>query len=155
MTNYPRRRTGQSARSRRLEANELVADDSRAVLDETVQEKALQLAMVDMAHRLGYMCHHIYDSRLAAGGRRKDGTTPVTKGFPDWVLAHHGWRKGERSRVLVVELKKETEQPTTAQREWLTVLAAAGIEVHVWRPSDWSNGTIERVLMAGISEGAA
>lgn len=49
-------------------------------------------------------------------------------GFPDQVLV--------RDRVIFAELKREKGAVTTAQREWLDGLAAAGAEVYVWRPSD-------------------
>lgn len=62
----------------------------------------------------------------------------IRAGFPDLVAVRG-------SRVLYVELKKETGKLSPAQEEWLDALRAAGQtvghEVYVWRPSD-----IEQVI---------
>ncbi len=58
-------------------------------------------------------------------------------GFPDWVLLRPG-------RLLFVELKSESGKVRPEQQRWLDALEefAYGfcmhVEVHVWRPSDWS-----------------
>jgi hypothetical protein len=61
-------------------------------------------------------------------------------GFPDLVIAGH--------RVVYRELKRQTENPTKAQREWIAALEAAGADVGVWRPSDWLSGKVQRELAA-------
>lgn len=80
-----------------------------------------------LARQLGYLVYHTHNSQ---------GSDP---GFPDLVLL-----KGRR--VVYVELKTQSGRLSAAQREWLEGLQAAGEEVHVWRPSDWFDGTIEEVL---------
>jgi hypothetical protein len=66
--------------------------------------------------------YHTVDSR---GSKR---------GFPDWVLVHR-----EDRRIIFAELKTETGKPTEQQEEWLEALERVrGLEVHLWRPSDWA-----------------
>lgn len=60
-------------------------------------------------------------------------------GFPDLIAV-----RGDR--VLAAELKREGKSPTRAQDAWLDDLAVAGVEVFVWYPSEWIDGTIESVL---------
>ena len=52
-------------------------------------------------------------------------------GFPDWVFVH------PKGRILFVELKSEQGKPTPAQIAWGYGLTMAGVEHHLWRPSDW------------------
>lgn len=106
--------------------------DSRAFLDSQVAEKDLQKAVVTLAKRLGFKCHHVYDSRLASAN--------VDKGFPDWVFAKDG-------RVLFVELKTVRGKLSSAQADWLYELSARNrVECYVWRTKDWTSGRIEQVL---------
>jgi hypothetical protein len=57
---------------------------------------------------------------------RSDHSEP---GFPDLVLV--------RETVLWVELKTNTGKLTKEQALWLSILAHAGQETHIWRPRDW------------------
>ncbi len=66
-------------------------------------------------------------------------------GFPDLVIVGRA--------VMYRELKRQKENPTKAQREWITALEAAGADVDVWRPADWYGGRVQREL-AGL-RGAA
>jgi hypothetical protein len=59
-------------------------------------------------------------------------------GWPDLILC--------RDRLVVAELKSERGRATSDQLDWLAALSNAGIETHVWRPTDWANGEIEAVL---------
>jgi hypothetical protein len=72
--------------------------------------------------------YHTHDSR------RSD------PGFPDLVLVHPGQR-----RIVFAELKTATGRTTPVQDAWLADLAAAGAEVHLWRPADLQR-TIPTVL---------
>jgi hypothetical protein len=65
------------------------------------------------------------------------------KGFPDWTIVG--------TRTIFRELKRQSEDPTKAQRKWLEALAASGEDADVWRPSDLYSGRIARELVA-ISE---
>lgn len=56
------------------------------------------------------------------------------KGFPDWVIAGPGG-------ILFRELKRESENPTPRQQEWLALLAMTA-DANVWRPSDLLSGRI-------------
>ena len=51
------------------------------------------------------------------------------EGFPDVI----GLRP---PRLLVAELKKEGEEPTPAQWDWLDWFSLVGTEVYVWHASD-------------------
>ncbi len=116
--------------------------DSRAMLDGTVDEKDLQLAAIQFAHLHGWLCYHVFDSRMAS-------TKHVDKGFPDWILAKEG-------RVLALEFKTERGKLTLAQCEWIYQLSAEGrIECFIFRPHDWSSGHIEAVLLGQSAIGAA
>lgn len=83
--------------------------------------------VVTLARICGWATYHTRDSR------RSD------EGFPDLVLVHP-----TRRVVVVAELKVGKNQPTGAQRAWLQMLAAAGVEAYRWWPTDWSE--IEQVL---------
>lgn len=66
-------------------------------------------------------------------------------GWPDLALCRTG-------RLIFAELKSEKGQVTVAQQLWLDLLGSVdGIEVYVWRPSDFEE--ISRVLQAGRVEG--
>jgi hypothetical protein len=68
--------------------------------------------------------------------------TPVQAdgvGFPDLVMVRGG-------RIVVAELKSHTGRLADEQRMWIGDFAATGAEAFVWRPSDWTDGTIEKVL---------
>lgn len=73
----------------------------------------------ELAHFLGWLTYHTYDSR---------GSEP---GFPDLVLCHPS--RG----FLITELKTDAGVLRACQKRWLLLLQTAGIEVHVWRPKDW------------------
>ena len=97
-------------------------------------EAELLAAIVSLASRHGWLCHHSRPARTAKGWR-----TPITgdPGLPDLILCGHG-------RLIIPELKGEKGRPTRSQRRWLAELAAAGADVRLWRPRDW--GEIERLL---------
>lgn len=69
------------------------------------------------------------------------------RGWPDWVIGRRV-PPGVPGAVLVWELKREGEDPTREQREWLDALAAAGINAGVRRPSDYCSGRMARELAA-------
>ncbi len=80
-----------------------------------ITEAQWQRQVIDIARLHRWDVHHSADSRRAHAG------------WPDLVLVGHG-------RALFIELKTETGRLRPAQTRWLAALAAAGLEVAVWRP---------------------
>ena len=81
-------------------------------------EKGFQRAVVELAALCGWRAFHDYDSRRN------------TAGFPDLVLVRP-------PRLIFAELKSERGRVRREQRDWLEELAQCGVEVALWRPSDW------------------
>ena len=104
-----------------------------------MSEAQLSAAIVELAELLGWRVFTV---------RRSDRAIVASHtgaGFPDLMMAREG-------RLLAVELKRESTQPTEAQRAWLAALGRCpGIEVHVWRPPQWRDGSIERTLRGGAA----
>jgi hypothetical protein len=100
-------------------------------------EKALQANIIQMAHALGWLVMHTRPSL----NRRGVWATQLTgdPGFPDLVLANGG-------RLILVELKSEAGKLTPDQLKWQNALPNG---YYVWRPSDWLDGTVERILKEG------
>lgn len=105
-------------------------------LARSMSEAELQRTVTEMLTALGYLWYHTHDSRRSPAG------------FLDLVAVR-------RRRLLFIELKREGKNPTAEQQEWLDALIRVEdvadfqmdtIGVHVWRPSDLINGTIERIL---------
>ena len=82
-------------------------------------EREWQAQVVEAATLTRWRHYHAYDSR------RSD------PGWPDLVLAR-------APELLMVELKTDTGRLSRAQREWMQVLTACGVECHVWRPGDFA-----------------
>jgi hypothetical protein len=100
-----------------------------------VTERDFTRAVLDAFRLFGWRTLHVRPARTAAGWR-----TPLQgdgQGWPD-VFAVRG------PRLIAAELKAERGQLGPGQAEWLAVLAAAGVETHTWRPSQWPE--IESVL---------
>ena len=62
-------------------------------------------------------------------------------GWPDWSFVGP-------SGAMWRELKRQSEDPTPEQQEWLDALRAAGCDAGVWRPSDLLSNRIGRELAA-------
>ncbi len=80
-------------------------------------ERQWQAVVVCTARFYGWQIHHHLVSKGSSAG------------WPDLVICGHG-------RALFVELKTDTGRLRPEQRTWLGLLAAAGCEVAVWRPTD-------------------
>lgn len=92
-------------------------------------EKQLQAAIVKTARLLGWRVYHTFDSRRSEPG------------FPDLTMV--------RGRLLIfAELKTDKGKVSAAQEAWLDALISTGVGVALWRPADWLDGTVERVLRA-------
>ena len=82
-------------------------------------EAEFTAAVREFAMLCGWLFYHTHDSR------RSD------PGFPDCVMT-------DGKRVIFAELKVGKGKPTEAQMEWISLLLAAGQQVHIWRPeTDW------------------
>jgi hypothetical protein len=109
----------------------------RAQLAAAITERGLQDYVVTAAQLLGWRVHHCRPG-MDRSGR---WSTPVQgdPGWPDLVLC--------RERLVVAELKREHGRVTAEQAAWIAAFRAAGVEAHVWRPSDLPR--IERLLQGG------
>lgn len=90
---------------------------ARETLLRDIPEKDWQGWIVLTAQTFGWLTYHPLDSRGSAAG------------FPDLTLV-----RGDE--LMFVEVKRETGKVSAAQQRWLDALRGAGVEVHVWRPSD-------------------
>lgn len=91
-----------------------------------MSERDWQQRVLDLAALRGWRTFHAYDSRRSAPG------------WPDLALVRRG-------RLVLAELKAEAGRVSCEQRQWLDDLGAcAGVEVHLWRPSDWP--AVQQVL---------
>lgn len=89
-------------------------------------EAHFQRAVLRLAKLYGWWSYHTFDSRLS------------THGWPDLALCRS-------PRLILAELKSERGRVSDAQRAWLDALGScSGVEVYLWRPSDWV--AIESVL---------
>lgn len=100
-----------------------------------------QAQVIELAHLLGW--HHLHVRRSIGKGRTWVTATNVV-GWPDLLLWHE-----QQRRVIAAELKSEKGTVTDEQRQVLDSLAAAGLETHVWRPSDMDD--IARVLTKAVT----
>lgn len=89
-------------------------------------ERDFQAAVVELARRLGCAVYHTHDSRRSQPG------------WPDLVIVGH-------KRFIIRELKTQTGRLSDAQNEWISRLARAGVDVGVWRPSDWPHPIHEQL----------
>jgi hypothetical protein len=101
-----------------------------------VTEQELLDAVIETAHLFGWTVAHFRAAKTEKGWR-----TPVAAdgaGFPDLVLV--------RERILFVELKSEIGKLSPYQELWRDKLVEADGDWWLWHPSDWKDGTIERIL---------
>lgn len=107
-----------------------------------ISEAQLQRDVIDLAHVLGWRVAHFRTARVQRANGSISYQTPVQAdgaGWPDLVLCR------ER-RLIFAELKSRRGTLSPEQEAWLGHLRAAGAEVHVWKPRDWTDGHIERIL---------
>jgi hypothetical protein len=120
----------------------LTQAEGRKRLAVAMEEATLQGHIVELADTLRYLVFHDVDSRKNRPG------------FPDLVMVRRG-------RLIFAELKQQGKRPTHDQDRWLAELRQVAeefiapqnrkchppLEVYVWRPMDWLDGSIQRVLM--------
>lgn len=101
-----------------------------------MSEADYQGRILDYALVTGWRAHHCRPLQTRAGKWQ----TPITghAGFPDLILARG-------PRLVVLEVKRDGEQPTPEQRAWLSAfMLVPGAQVHIATPSTWD--FIERLL---------
>ncbi|MBG0818965.1 VRR-NUC domain-containing protein [Planomonospora sp. ID82291] len=96
-----------------------------------MMEDVLQANVRRLAAAMGWRVHCWYNSRKSPPG------------FPDLTLIHTG-----QGRIMFRELKRSGSRGviSEAQAACMADLAAVGMDVKVWRPEDWLDGTIEAEL---------
>jgi hypothetical protein len=115
---------------------------------EAMPEAVLQQRVLHLARFLGYKAWHFHDStrQVRRGGRYITVGDKDARGFPDTVLVSK-----QPPRIVYAELKKQKGRLTPEQKDALELLASAGAEVHLWRPTDLLDGTIENTLRGRTS----
>lgn len=100
-------------------------------------EAAFQTAVIQLAGFEGWRTYHPPDNRPSANTGR---VQKVTAGWPDVTF----WRPPDHDVDVVIagafflaELKAENGRVRPDQLVAHAELRACGIEVNVWRPSDW------------------
>ena len=111
----------------------------KAERTDAMKESELLDNVLQLAKLRGWLAAHFRPAQTRRGWRTAvsgDGA-----GFPDLVMVR-------KDRCLFVELKSERGKLSPNQETWLGFLTGANQRgrVYVWRPSDWLNGTIGRVL---------
>lgn len=112
-------------------------------------ERDFMRQVTDLAELRGWSWAH-FRPAMTEKGWRTPVSGPLGAGWPDLVLVNP-----EKARLIFAELKSARGKESVAQTAVLDALetvairfggvpGAGGVEVHVWRPADWS--TIEAVL---------
>ena len=86
-----------------------------------LSEQDFMQQIIDLAHLYHWLVYHTHDSRRSAPG------------YPDLAFCHP-----VHHQYFLAELKSATGRLSPAQQSWIDALQRAGIEVHVWRPSDFN-----------------
>lgn len=116
-----------------------LTDQQRA--DRQLTGGDLQAQITDLAEILGWSwCH--WRAAKTNRGWRVPVEGPLGKGWPDLFMVHP-----VRRRAIAIEVKRQLSDPLTADQEWVhRILRVAGIDVHVFRPSDMTEGWVQAVL---------
>lgn len=99
----------------------------RAVIHALASEDQFERWVIAAAKVYGWRGYHTRKSYGSVMGVEKLDAF----GWPDWAFWHP--RKG---RFIMRELKSQTGRITAPQRRVLAELAACGVDIAVWRPSD-------------------
>lgn len=105
--------------------------------------------VIGWAEGLGWKVMHIEQSRREVVRRSGDHAfigDKQSKGFPDLLLV-----RGQR--IMAVELKRHGLHPEAEQAEWMAALEAAGLEVHLWWPTDneWARRLLGRIVTSRLT----
>lgn len=114
--------------TRPVSAEEYQKKVAREMYEDTLRENIRGLAV-----SLGWRIHFWWNSKHSPAG------------FPDLVLIH-----AKTKRIIFRELKRSGSlgKISKAQQACMDDLTAVGMDVKVWRPEDWLDGTIEAELRA-------
>jgi len=109
----------ESIMSRRFKDTKSTRKLQRFIRTDSIEilEKELQSQVEQLLRLYTWRYYHTWDSRNSV------------EGFPD-LLALRGERR------MVSELKKQGEDPTLEQWQWLHHFAQIGFETYIWRPVD-------------------
>jgi hypothetical protein len=111
----------------------------------TADEDDFQRGILELLELLGYRAVHHRPLRTRHGwatGLQGAGS----KGWPDILAVRTRPDLGGRHRIVAIELKGVRGRVEPDQRVWLGLLAAAGVECHVWRSGTDSLQEIAEVL---------
>lgn len=93
--------------------------------------------VVELAYYRRWLVAHQRPARTNQGWRTAIQGHP---GFPDLILSRSGV-------TIAAELKSERGIIGQSQIRWLNALGETpGLNVYLWRPAHWMNGTIDRIL---------
>lgn len=127
------------ARSAAETLDRLGASRQRAAeaMSEAELERGVRRILKDLEkqHRK-VLAYHVWSSKNSAAG------------YPDWCFCGS-------SGVMWRELKRQAEDPTPDQQEWLDALTKAGMDAGTWRPSDLLSRRVARELAALAGIGGA
>lgn len=144
-----------SPRYRKQALRQLDKLPGAAAAAKQMEEKDFTTLVKGIARSHGWLAYHTYNSRRSDQGF--PDIIAVKPWNPEWahkIATGEGYPSqtqvpfetrlrgaldGAKSgKVVVAELKSETNYPTASQREWLSFLAIVSpdIRCYVWRPSD-------------------
>lgn len=110
-----------------------------AAIATAMTEAQLLDNVIDAAQKLGWRVAHFRPAKTSQGWRtavQGDG-----KGFPDLVCAND-----VMGEAFFAECKSQRGTLDPEQEMWRDVLLAAGQRWYLFRPSDWLDGAIFKVL---------
>jgi hypothetical protein len=115
-----------------------------------MSEDQLLTNVIDACRTLGLLVAHFRPARVGNPERNRFVTAVSGdgKGFPDLTIVG-GW-------IKLRELKSHKGVLRPEQRTWIDRLAMAGVDVGVWKTTDWFSGRILRELreLAGRADAA-
>ena len=98
---------------------------------DTELEKDFQERVCHLARLYGWKIYSVPDSRRVS-----------LSGYPDLTMWHVN-----QGRLIFAELKREKGKLSESQKIVLSELGTLGVEVYLWRPSDWDS--ILEILKGG------
>lgn len=93
-------------------------------------EEALQVKTIQLARFCQWWVYHPPRNRPSAKTGRVVPVLGTVAGWPDLTFVRE-------PEIFFAELKAEDGRVRPDQQLALQRLAACGLEVHIWRPSDW------------------